>query len=171
MGTGSIGHYIAKMAQSFGMHITGFSRRGAPVPGFEKVFAGKELHAFLADPDYLVCVLPDTPETTHLLDAAAFRAMRKQCYLVNVGRGTLIDEKALVEALFAGKLSGAVLDVFQQEPLPQDSPLWNTPGVIVTAHMASTSRPKDIARIFRENYLRYVDDTPLKYAVDFARGY
>ena len=171
MGTGSIGCYIAKVAQTFGMHIIGFSRNGAAVEGFDRVFAANQLGVFLAEPDYLVCVLPDTPGTRHLLDATAFRAMKNQCYLVNVGRGSLIDEKDLAAALVKGELAGAVLDVFQDEPLPQDSPLWNAPGLIVTAHIAATSWPEDIAAIFRENYMRYIEGEPLKYRIDFEQGY
>jgi len=171
MGTGSIGRHIARMARSFGMRITGFSRSGAPVEGFDKVYAGDQFVDFLAEPDYLVCVLPDTPGTSHLLDETAFRVMQNHCYLVNVGRGSLIDEEALAKALRQGELSGAVLDVFQSEPLPQDSPLWNAPGLIVTAHVAATSWPQDIAGIFRENYRRYLEGEPLKYRIDFEQGY
>ena len=171
MGTGSIGSDIARMAKPFGMRITGFSRSGASAQGFERVFAGNQLEDFLVEPDYLVCVLPDTPGTRHLLDAGAFRVMKKGCYLVNVGRGALIDEEALAKALVKGELSGAVLDVFQAEPLPDESPLWNAPGLIVTAHVAAQSWPEDIARIFRENYRRYVAGEPLKYQVDFEKGY
>lgn len=171
MGTGSIGSDIARVAKPFGMRITGFSRSGASAQGFERVFAGNQLEDFLVEPDYLVCVLPDTPGTRHLLDAGAFRAMKKNCYLVNVGRGALIDEEALAEVLVKGELSGAVLDVFQDEPLPQESPLWNAPGLIVTAHVAAKSWPEDIARIFMENYRRYVAGKPLNYQVDFERGY
>ena len=171
MGMGSIGSDIARMAKPFGMRITGFSRSGASAQDFDRVFAGNQLDDFLAEPDYLVCVLPDTPETRHLLDAGAFRAMKKDCYLVNVGRGALIGEEALAEALFKGELSGAVLDVFQTEPLPDESPLWNAPGLIVTAHVAAQSWPEDIARIFMENYRRYVAGKPLKYQIDFEKGY
>jgi phosphoglycerate dehydrogenase-like enzyme len=171
MGTGSIGSYIARMAQPFGMRITGFSRGGASVEGFERVYAGNQLDDFLAEPDYLVCVMPDTPGTRHLLDSNAFRAMKNGCYLVNVGRGVLIDEAALAEALIEGELAGAVLDVFQTEPLPNESPLWNAPGLIVTGHVAAKSWPEDIARIFRENFRRYVEGKPLKYQIDFERGY
>ena len=171
MGTGSIGSAIAAMARSFGLRITGFSRSGASAEGFEKVFAGNQLDDFLVEPDYLVCVLPDTPETRHLLDAGAFRAMKKDCYLVNVGRGALVDEEALAKALVRGELSGAVLDVFQTEPLPDESPLWNAPGLIVTAHVAAQSWPEEIARIFVENYQRYVAGKPLKYQINFERGY
>ena len=171
MGTGSIGSDIARMAKPFGMRITGFSRNGALAEGFERVFAGNQLDDFLVEPDYLVCVLPDTSETRHLLDTGAFRAMKNDCYLVNVGRGALIDEEALAEALVKGELSGAVLDVFQDEPLPQESPLWNAPGLIITAHVAAKSWPEDIARIFMENYRQYVAGKPLKYQIDFERGY
>jgi phosphoglycerate dehydrogenase-like enzyme len=171
MGTGSIGSYIARMAQPFGMRITGFSRGGAAVEGFERVYAGNQLDDFLAEPDYLVCVMPDTPGTRHLLDSNAFRAMKNGCYLVNVGRGVLIDEAALAEALIEGELAGAVLDVFQTEPLPRESPLWNAPGLIVTGHVAAKSWPEDIARIFAENYRRYVEGKPLKYQIDFECGY
>jgi phosphoglycerate dehydrogenase-like enzyme len=97
--------------------------------------------------------------------------MKKICYLINVGRGALIDEGALAGALVEGELSGAVLDVFQTEPLPKESPLWNAPGLIVTAHVAANSWPEDIARIFRENYRRYVAGEPLKYRIDFEKGY
>jgi len=171
MGTGSIGSDIARMAKAFGMSITGFSRSGASVEGFERIFAGNQLNEFLAGLDYLVCVLPDTPGTRHLLDASAFHAMKNDCCLVNVGRGALIDEGALAQALVKGELSGAVLDVFQDEPLPKESPLWNAPGLIVTGHVAAKSQPEDIAQIFRKNYRRYVEGEPLKYRIDFEKGY
>lgn len=171
MGTGSIGRHIARMAKPYGMHIIGLNRRGAMVEGFDSVYATGRLEEFLALPDYLVCVLPDTPATRHLLDESSFQAMRNSCCLINVGRGNVIDEEALIRALFAGELAAAVLDVFQHEPLPEDSPLWNAPGVIVTGHVAAVSWPQDIARIFRENYRRYCKEKPLKYLVDFERGY
>jgi len=171
MGTGSIGSYFARALRPFGVTVTGFSRSGAPVKGFDRVYPADQLKCFLEEPDYVVCVLPDTPETRLLLDAEAFKCMKKQCCLVNVGRGSLVDEAALASALSAGELAGAVLDVFQQEPLPEDSPLWNAPGVIVTGHISGGSRPKDIAAIFRENYRRYCAGEALKYRIDFERGY
>jgi phosphoglycerate dehydrogenase-like enzyme len=171
MGTGSIGQHIAKMAEPFGVGVTGYSRSGSPVEGFQQVFAQHQLTEFLQAPDYIVGVLPDTPGSQGLLDDAAFGAMKNGCYLVNVGRGSLIDETALVDALLAGKLAGAVLDVFRTEPLPDDSVLWNAPGLIVTGHVAATSWPRDIARIFSENYQRFVAGEPLKYRIDFDQGY
>jgi phosphoglycerate dehydrogenase-like enzyme len=129
------------------------------------------LNEFLAEPDYLVCVLPDTPETTRLLDEDRLRRLRPGCVLLNVGRGNLIDEQALAAALPRGGLAGAVLDVFEREPLPADSPLWDAPGLVLTAHVAAHSRPADIARIFRANYNRYRAGQTLDHLVDFGRGY
>lgn len=171
MGTGSIGRHVAGALKPFGVIITGYSLSGQPVKGFERVFSGDQLNAFLAETDYLVCVLPDTPKTSDLLDADAFRAMQSHCYVVNIGRGNVIDERALTDALLAGELAGAVLDVFRQEPLPQDSPLWNAPGLLVTGHIAARSWPRDIAGIFSENYRRYTGGEPLMYRIDFERGY
>lgn len=171
MGTGSIGRHIAGVAPGFGMRAVGFSRSGAGVEGFERVYSREGLHAFLAEADYVVSVLPDTPATTGLLDADAFRAMQSTACLVNVGRGSVVDEDALVAALEAGELAGAVLDVFREEPLPADHPLWDAPGVLITAHMAARSMPQDIARIFVENYRRYVNGGELLYRIDFERGY
>jgi phosphoglycerate dehydrogenase-like enzyme len=171
MGTGSIGRCIASKAAAFGLRVIGYSRSGAPVEGFEDVFRADRLAAFLAQPDYLVCVLPDTPETRHLLDEKAFGAMRRPCCVVNVGRGNVIDEAALAGALRSGEIAAAVLDVFQEEPLPVDSPLWDAPGLIVTAHMAAKSHPPAIARIFAENYNRFMAGEPLNYQIDFERGY
>lgn len=171
MGTGSIGAYIARQAQALGMATIGFSRSGKAVDGFGKVYGPDWLEDFLALPDYLVCVLPDTPGTRGLLDTRALAAMKKGVYMVNIGRGSLIDEVALAEAVSAGQIAGAALDVFGEEPLPADSPLWHTPGVIVTAHVAAVSRPAEIADIFLANYRRFVAGRRLKYRVDFDRGY
>ena len=171
MGTGSIGRHIAVTGKAFGLRVTGYSRGGAPVDGFERVFAPGELAEFLAGPDYLVCVLPDTPETRRLLNEDRLRALSPDCVLVNVGRGSLIDEGALAAALRRGDLRGAVLDVFRDEPLPADSRLWDAPGLVLTAHVAAQSRPADIARSFLANYNRYLAGEPLHDLIDFQRGY
>ena len=134
MGTGSIGRHIALMARPFGLTVRGFSRSGTAVVQFDRVFAAGDRDEFLAGLDYLVCVLHDTPQTRHLLDAGAFDALPDDCYLVNVGRGNLIDEKALSRALLEGKLAGAVLDVFEREPLPPESPLWDAPNPAATIY-------------------------------------
>ncbi|MGD2128344.1 MAG: D-2-hydroxyacid dehydrogenase [Lysobacterales bacterium] len=171
MGTGSIGRHIAHTGRAFGMRVIGYSRRGEAVEPFDPVFPAEQLRDFLSEPDYLVAVLPGTPDTDGLLDAGAFRAMKPSCLLVNVGRGSLVDEHALVDGLRQGELAGAVLDVFRQEPLPESSPLWDTPGVTVTAHVAARSRPADVARVFLANYNRYVAGLELEHLVDFEQGY
>jgi phosphoglycerate dehydrogenase-like enzyme len=171
MGTGSIGRCIARMSAPFGLRVIGYSRSGKAVEGFERVFAADRLMEFLGLPHYLVSVLPATPATDGLLDDRAFRAMRRDGCLVNVGRGNVIDEAALLDALRHGTIAGAVLDVFRQEPLPADSPLWDAPGLQATAHIAAKSHPPDIARIFSENYNRFVAGATLRYPVDFERGY
>ena len=168
MGTGSIGGRIADTGRMFGMRVVGFSRSGAAAEGFDRLFASAELRDFLAEPDYLVGVLPGTPATDGLLDAAALSALPSHCYLVNVGRGNLIDETALLDALGRGQIAGAV---FRQEPLPKDSPLWETPNLTVTAHIAACSRPADIARLFEENYNCFLAGAPLRHRIDFERGY
>ena len=171
MGTGSIGRHLAAVAGAFDMNVTGYSRSGRDTPGFQRVYAEGQLERFLAELDYLVCVLPDTPGTRHLLDERAFGSLRPGCVLVNIGRGSLLDEAALLAALGRGDLAAAVLDVFEEEPLPPASPLWDAPGVTVTAHVSGTSRPAQIARLFAANYNRWAaGETPL-HAVDFDRGY
>lgn len=171
MGTGSIGSVIARRARSFRMRVVGYARSGEARPGFERVFGPSDLHEFLGACDHLAAVLPDTPETRGLLDEAALSALRPGALLINVGRGTLVHEGALLSALRAGRLGGAMLDVFQTEPLPSDHPFWTCPGLVVTAHVAARSWPKDIAAIFRENFERYLAGVALRYLVDPERGY
>lgn len=171
LGTGSIGRHLAATAAVFGVNVVGLNRHGGSAPGFSRTFPVNDISVFLAMPDYLVCTLPETPETRGLLNAETLAAVRRGCYLVNVGRGGVIDEEALLDALSGGRLAGAALDVFGEEPLPAYSPLWHAPDTLVTAHVAARSRPADIAAIFIENFGRFVRGEPLKYRIDFDRGY
>lgn len=171
LGTGSIGQDIALRLKPFGVKTVGLSRTGKPVECFDHVFGRGQLSDFLPLLDYLVCTLPDTDETAGLLGRIAFSQLKKGAYLVNVGRGSVLDDAALVEALESGQLSGAALDVFNQEPLPPESPLWHTENLLMTAHVAARSWPRDIARIFLMNYRRYKADEPLLFQVDFNCGY
>jgi phosphoglycerate dehydrogenase-like enzyme len=171
MGTGSIGRAIAETARAFGMSVVGLSRSGTAMPYFDDIQPVSHLDGFLADLDYLVSVLPDTAATTGLLDARALSLLPQRCYFINVGRGNVVDDTALVDALHAGRLSGATLDVFDEEPLPQDNPLWDAPNLNVTAHIASISDPELVAPIFNENYRRYAAGEPLNFVVDFDAGY
>ncbi|MQM39709.1 Glyoxylate/hydroxypyruvate reductase A [wastewater metagenome] len=170
-GLGSIGQHIAGTANHFGLDVIGYKRRASDVPGVRRVYAGDEWGEFLEGLDYLVLTLPDTPETHHLVDAEALKRLPARAWVVNVGRGPLIDSEALAEALRDGHIAGAVLDVFETEPLPADSPLWDLENCYVTPHVAAESFPEDIVEIFRRNYARYRDGEALDYVIDFARGY
>ena len=121
--------------------------------------------------DYLVSVLPNTSETRHVVDAALLEALPPHAVFVNVGRGSALDESALIRALTMKKIAAAVLDVFEQEPLPKEHPFWNTPNLLITFHTSAPSLPEDIAKLFIENYHRFVNNEELMYRVDFARGY
>ena len=171
MGTGSIGAAIAKAAGAFGMSSVGFSRSGSAVDGFEAVFPAEGLEAFLGDIDYLVATLPATPETTGLLNAKTLSLLPAHGYFINVGRSNVVDDDALISALSSGALAGAALDVFDEEPVPPASPLWDTPNLTMTAHIAAISHPLLIVPIFVENYRRYAAGEPLNYVVDFDLGY
>lgn len=171
MGTGSIGAYIARMARQFGVIVTGLSRSGLPSAEFDNVLPVGRLHEFLGDLDYLVSILPKSAGTDRLLDASAFAKLPAHAYLINVGRGNVIDDDALIAALQNKELAGAVLDVFSEEPIAQDSPLWNAPNLSITAHIAAISHPSLIVPIFLENYRRYREKQPLNYVIDFDKGY
>jgi phosphoglycerate dehydrogenase-like enzyme len=171
MGCGSIGSHVGRTGRHFGMQTVGLSRSGREADGFDRVYSVESLPGFLARPDFLVCALPETPETRGLLGAREFALMKPGCFLVNVGRGSLIDEKALIDALEDGRLAGAALDVFSEEPLPEDSALWHAENALVTAHIAAKSRPADIARIFLANLERFRQGAPLEYLIDFDLGY
>ncbi len=171
MGTGSIGAAIARQFAAFDTRVIGFSRSGKPVDDFSAVFAHDALSEFLESLDVLVAVLPDTPDTSGLLDAPALRCLPPDALLINVGRGSLIVEADLVEVMKSGHLGGAVLDVFQTEPLPPEHPFWRTPGLIITAHVAARSWPRDIARIFAGNLQRFRDGSALHYLLSPERGY
>ena len=171
MGTGSIGADIAASAAALGMRTIGLSRSGRAAPGFEKVYTVAELHEFLAACDHCVSTLPSTAETDALLDAAALACLPPHAVFVNVGRSNVVVDDALIAALRAGQLAGAVLDVFDEEPLPEDSPLWDAPGLTVTAHIAAISHPDLIVPIFVDNHARFAAGEALRYVVDFDAGY
>lgn len=170
LGVGSIGAAIARTAKHFGMRVKGYTRASETCPDVDAYFHG-DRRAFAADLDYLVCVVPNTVETRHLVDAELLAALPPRAVFVNPGRGSAVDERALAEALQSGRLAGAVLDVFEDEPLPADHVFWRTPNALITSHTAALSVPEDIAPVFIENYRRWISGEPLKYRVDFERGY
>jgi phosphoglycerate dehydrogenase-like enzyme len=170
-GLGSIGRHIARTAKHFQMEVWGFKRSEEEVLGVDRVFTKKGFDEFLARPEYVVVTLPETPETRHLFDDRAFQHMNPSAVLINVGRGTLVSEGALIRALNENQIRGAVIDVFETEPLPQGSPLWEAPNLLITPHNAAVSFPDRVVEIFAENYRRFVARMPLQYVVDFDRGY
>ncbi|AGB30196.1 D-isomer specific 2-hydroxyacid dehydrogenase NAD-binding protein [Natrinema pellirubrum DSM 15624] len=153
VGTGTLGTGVAETLGGLGVDLRGVRRSGDPVPGFGEVYANDRLLEAIADVEFVIVTVPLTDETHHLFDAAAFEAMRDDAYFVNVARGSVVDEPALIDALEADALAGAALDVFEEEPLPEDSPLWGMDEVIVSPHCAAYTRDyfRDTGDIVREN--------------------
>lgn len=170
-GLGSIGRHLARTAEHFGLRIWGYKRTAETIPEAERVFTGHEFDEFLSQPDYIVNTLPSTPATVRLFDETVFRTMKATAVLINIGRGDAVVEEALIRALQHGMIGGAVLDVFEQEPLPADNPLWTLPNVVITPHNSGFSFPGDIVALFAENYHRYSKGESLLYRIDFERGY
>lgn len=171
LGTGSIGKELAETAIGLGIRVVGYNSTGNAVPPFSKMFSPQSLENFLSECDYVVGILPDLASTTNLINADALSAMKKSALLINVGRGNLIDDLALCAALEANEIAGAILDVFKEEPLPQDSPLWSAKNIRITPHVAAMSYPIDIVEVFLKNLTRYRNNEPLLYKVDFDKGY
>jgi phosphoglycerate dehydrogenase-like enzyme len=188
IGYGSIGREIGRLAHAFGMRVLGLRRAkeaaGPPEyelpelvgrPGAEPdlLFTPDRLAEMLPVCDYVVLALPHTPATQHFINEATLRAMKPSALLVNIGRGALVDEAALVRALREGWIGGAALDVFEQEPLPADSPLWKMENVIISPHIAGFTPHYDerAAAVFAENLRRYLAGEPLLNRVERGRGY
>jgi D-2-hydroxyacid dehydrogenase (NADP+) len=174
VGYGSIGREVAKRAKAFDMHVWGITRSGAGERAYvEKIFAAAQLHEALEAADYVLICAPETAETKHLIGAAEISRMKRGARLINVGRGSLLDEAALVQALESGALGGAALDVAQTEPLPAGSPLWKAPNLFITPHTSGVSdRLWDRqTTILIELLERWFDGRELFNRVDFARGY
>jgi phosphoglycerate dehydrogenase-like enzyme len=136
VGAGAISEALAKRARAFGMRVTGVSAGRTAVPGFDAIFPRERLAEAAAMADFLVVLVPQTDATHHLIDARVLAAMKPSAYLINVARGGVIDAGALLEALRAGRIAGAALDVFAPEPMPADSPFWSLENVIVSPHTA-----------------------------------
>jgi len=157
VGLGTIGQGIAERGDALGMDVVGVRRSDEPVPGVSKIFDPADLHDAIADARFVALALPHTPETEGMIGDAEFDVMRDDAYLVNVARGPLVDEDALVDALERDAIAGAGLDVFETEPLPDDSPLWDFEEVIISPHKGSATNRYhlDIADLVTENVERY----------------
>lgn len=174
VGLGSIGRETARLAKAFGMRVTGTRRDlSKPVDSIDRLFPVSELHDHLPDADFVVLSTPHTPETENLLSAAAIAKMKRGAVLINVARGAVVDESALIAALQSGHLLGAALDVFASEPLPPDNPLWEMPNVIISPHSASTADTENakLVELFCENMDAFLAGQPLKNVLDVERLY
>jgi glyoxylate/hydroxypyruvate reductase len=177
VGLGNVGREVARLARALGVRVLGSKRNhqgeDAAALGVDELFEWSDLHALIARADYLCLVAPHTRETQGMLDSAAFAAMKPGCVLINIGRGSLVDEGALLTALDDGSLRGAVLDVTLVEPLPQGHPLWSRDDVIVFPHSASTSVRENerLTDLFCDNLRRYLGGVPLRNVFDPGRQY
>lgn len=177
IGMGSIGRRIAQVGRAFGMHVLGMRRSfGTDLssdPDLDQGYPPQRLHELLGQSDYVVLAVPLTAETERFIGEAELRAMKPGAYLVNIARGRVIDEQALIRALREGWIAGAGLDVAEIEPLPSNSLLYSLPNVILTPHIAGVSvhYEKRLAEVFADNLRRYRAGEPLVNRFDPARGY
>lgn len=187
VGYGSIGREVGRLGQAFGMRVLALHRTAnhnqegyrveetgdlaGAIPA--RFFSPEELHEMLSECDFVVIGLPLTSETEHFIGEAELRAMKSSAYLVNIARGPIVDEQALIQALGEGWIAGAGLDVFEREPLPDDSPLWTMENVLISPHVAGFSPRYDerACAVFVENLGRYLSGEPLLNLVDKAIGY
>ena len=175
IGVGTIGAEIAKRAEAFGMRVIALRRRPAygTIGHVERVYGKADLDDFLGQCHVIVICAPLTPETESLMGERQFAQLPRGAVVVNVGRAKIIDTDALIAALQSGHLSGASLDVFPQEPLPPEHPLWTTPNVILTPHTSGFRRGHwdEVIDLFGDNLDRFLRNEPLKFRVDAELGY
>lgn len=172
-GLGSIGAEIGRLGSALGMRVIGVRRRTEPVPGIDRIVTPERLADVAAEADYLAVAAPLTPATRGAVSRAVIDRMKKTAWIVNIARGAIVDENALVDALREGRLGGAGLDAFSAEPLPADHPLWRLENVIISPHSSNSSprvRERTLA-LFVENLRRFKSDEPLLNQVDFEAGY
>lgn len=174
VGLGDLGSELARRAKAFDMRVLAIRRRVTAVPDYvDALWTLERLPDLLEQSDHVALTLPLTRETKGIINKETLARMKPTAYLYNIGRGALVDEGALVEALEKGTIAGAGLDVFMEEPLPADHPLWRLPNVLITPHLGADS-PWDMdeaARIFCDNLRRFRAGEPLRNVVDLRRGY
>lgn len=189
VGYGAIGREIARLAKCFGMTVLAAKRNVRHVEetdhytvddtgdkygnAFDRLYPPQALATMVRDCDFVVITTPLTEKTHNLYSEKVIQAMKPGSYLINIGRGGVVDENALLEALKSGHLAGAALDVFETEPLPEDHPLWTAPNIVITPHIAGgmVTYNEKAADIFEENLRRYLEKKPLLNVVDRDEGY
>lgn len=170
LGLGSVGRVIAQRGKQFGMKILGVKRVPEPMAEVDEVFGPESLDQVILRVDCLVCALPLTPQTEHLLGEKELDLMKEGALLFNIGRGKTIDEKALIHLLKRKRIK-AILDVFEEEPLSPESELWGLENVIITPHVSGINLPEEICDEFVRNYERWARGDPLMNRVDREKGY
>jgi phosphoglycerate dehydrogenase-like enzyme len=173
IGLGNIGHYIAQKCKLLGMRVVAVKRTPIESEWVDHCYSNEELGLLLKESDFVVVTVPLTKDTQKLIGEKELRMMKKSAYLINIARGGVIDQEALIRVLKENAIAGAGLDVFEEEPLPQDSPLWDIPNVIITPHVAARS-PYYMDRAIKvaiDNLQRYTRDEDLLYKIDKEVGY
>ena len=173
LGLGAIAQEVARIAVALGMRVIGTRRRPEPMANVAKVLPADRTPEVLAESDFVLALLPATPETENFINAERLAMMKPSAWLLNFGRGNVVKDDDLIAAVTAKKIAGALLDVFRQEPLPADHAFWTTPGIIVLPHIGGPHPQRDrfVARLFADNLGRFLDGKPLKEVVDRKAGY
>lgn len=171
MGLGTIGSSVAEKAQGMGLRVIAWDMVRREIPVVDHQYKADQMKEFLGEADYVLLTLPATPQTTNMIDQSVFKAMKKTAYLINICRGAVVDEQALVKALKGKEIAGAILDVVKEEPLPPQSELWDCPNLILSPHISGPSLPEDMVEVFKENFRRYVNKEPLLGQIHFERGF
>lgn len=189
VGYGSIGRELGRLCAEMGMTVLASKRdimktaeideyvkpgTGDPTGDIpERIYPAEAIESMAKDCDYLVLIVPMTEATHHMINDSVFDAMKETAVLVNIARGAVVDEKALITALSSGKIGGAALDVFEEEPLPATSPLWDMDNVIITPHISGFTKDyhEKASRVFKENLRRYLDNEPLLNQLNRSKGY
>jgi phosphoglycerate dehydrogenase-like enzyme len=173
LGLGAIGAEVARLASALGMRVIGTKRRPAPMANVAEILPAERSDEVLAQSDFVLLLLPATPQTENFINADRLAKMKPSAWLLNFGRGHTIKDDDLIAAVKSKKIAGALLDVFRQEPLPSDHPFWKAEGIIVLPHIGGPHPQRDrfVARLFVENLGRFVRGEPLKEVVDRTVGY
>ncbi|GAA0325966.1 D-2-hydroxyacid dehydrogenase [Bacillus carboniphilus] len=172
-GAGTIGTEIAKLCKNMKMLVSGVNTSGIHKEPFDQMYRLEDREEILGQSDFVVMLLPETTETTHCISRREFEVMKESSFLINMGRGPLVHEEALIEALKDKAIAGAVLDVCNEEPLPPNHPFWSTENLIITPHVAAKS-PRYLDRCietFEKNFKSYLNNDSLQFLVNLEKGY
>lgn len=173
IGTGAIAKEAAKRLQGFEARVVGLNTKGSDVQYFQKCYSADRIDEMLGMSDVVVVTIPYTDSSHHLINSSRISSMKEGAYFINIARGTIVDEEALIKALESGWIAGAALDVFEQEPLGRESPLWEMDNVIITPHNAFISDMKDERRYetIQGNMKSFIEGKEMRNVIDLGRGY